>query len=175
MLRGKDTVGRPVVTRDTGEKVGELRDLVIDRSGNRVLGIVLDEKGLFGSGKVIAWPAVRAVGLDSVIIDSKSSIVKTDELPEIQDILEQGYVLIGSRVQTTGGRVLGEIENVFFNPETGAVEGYELIGGANAQQQSGSAFLPAHPSFEAGKEYSYVDPAAVDTIEDLGSALRTRA
>jgi uncharacterized protein YrrD len=174
VLRGKDILKRPVIARDTGEKVGQVEDLVIDRSGTRVLGMVVAGKMIFGSDKVVPWEAVRSVGLDSAVIDSKSSVIKASQAPEIAEVLKEGYVLLGNRLLTTGGRELGKIENVFFDPETGSVEGYELTGGTNKQRESGSAFLPAHPSFEAGKQYSFVDPAAIETIEDLGAALRAR-
>jgi uncharacterized protein YrrD len=174
VIRGKDILKRPVIARDTGEKVGQVDDLVIDRSGTRVLGIVAAGKMIFGSEKVVPWAAVRSVGLDSVVIESKSSVVKGSQAPEIAEVLKEGYILLGNRVLTTGGRELGKVENVFFDPETGTVEGYELTGGTNKQRESGSAFLPVHPSFEVGKQYSFVDPSAVETIEDLGAALKTR-
>jgi uncharacterized protein YrrD len=174
MLRGKDVMKRPIIARDTGEKVGRVEDLVLDRSGSRVLGIVAAEKMLFGSEKVVPWTDVRSIGLDNVIVESKASVVKVSEAPEISAALEEEYVLLGNRLQTTGGRELGKIENFFFDPETGSVVGYEISGGINKGRESGSAFLPTPASFQAGKDYSFVDPSAVDTFEDLGDALRKR-
>jgi uncharacterized protein YrrD len=174
MIRGRDIMRLPVVARDNGRKIGQVEDFIIDRNGTRVLGILVDEKGVFSSARVVAWPGILVLGLDVVIIDSETSVVKASEVPEIAEVLERGFVLVGNRVETTAGRELGEIENFYFNPTTGAVEGFELSGGRNAQAPSGQAFLPASPSFEAGKEYSFVGPSAADGIVDLKTALESR-
>jgi uncharacterized protein YrrD len=175
MIRGRDILRLPVITRDVGEKVSQVEDLILDRQGTRVLGIVVGGKGILSSTRVVAWPSVLVVGLDAVIVDSESSVVKASEVPEIEEVLERGFVLTGTRVQTTEGRDLGKIENFFFSSETGAVEGYELIGGLNEQQPSGSAFMPTPSSFESGKDYAFVDPSAGDALEDLAAALTARA
>jgi uncharacterized protein YrrD len=174
MIRGRDIMRLPVITRDNGRKIGRVEDFILDRNGTRVLGILVDEKGVFSSARVVAWPGILVLGLDVVIIDSETSVVKASEVTEIAEVLERDFVLVGNRVETTAGRELGTIENFYFNPKTGAVEGFELTGGRNAQAPSGQAFLPASPSFEAGKEYSFVEPSAADAIVDLKTALETR-
>jgi uncharacterized protein YrrD len=175
VIRGRDISGLPVITRDTGAKVGHVEDLVVDRQGRRVLGLIVGEKRLLGSARVAAWSAVLVAGRDAVIIDSEKSVVKASRVPEINEVLERGFVLQDSHVHTTAGRELGKIENFFFNGDNGMVEGYELVGGVSAQQPSRRAFMPAHPSFEAGKDYTFVDVSAGDSLEDLASALKTRA
>jgi uncharacterized protein YrrD len=174
VTRGKDILRLPVITRDTGKRVGDVADLVLDRGGSRVLGLVLGEKKILSSARVVAWPAVLVAGRDAVIIDSEKSVVKASAVPEIKEVLDRGFILRGSRVGTTAGRELGKIETFFFNTATGAVEGYELKGGAGDQLASKRAFMPAHPSFESGKDYTFVDPVAADAIVDLKAALKAR-
>jgi uncharacterized protein YrrD len=174
MIRGRDIMRLPVIVRDEGQRVGQVEDVIIDRNGTRVLGILVDEKGLFGKARVVAWPGIQSFGLDVVIIDSATSVVKASEAPEITAVLDRGLVLEGSRIETTDGRELGVIENIYFDPETGAVEGFELSGGRNENAPSGQAFLPASPSFEAGKDYSFIDPSAAESIVDLKTALEGR-
>jgi len=166
MRKGKDAGGLLVITRDSGQKLGKVEDLVLDRQGSRILGILLDEAGWFKEAKVVAWPSFRAVGLDAVIIDNEASVKKASEVPEMSEVLEGGNVLIGVRVSTTDGRELGKIEDFYFDPETGMVKGFELSGG------KGRSFLPTPPSFETGKDVAFVDPSVVETITDLKEALR---
>ena len=173
MVRGRDFMRLPVITRDDGRKIGQVEDFIIDRNGTRVLGILVDEKGVFGSARVVAWPGIW-------VSDStwSSSIRRRawSRPPRLRKSRRfgAGFRLVGNRVETTTGRELGKVENFFFNPSTGAVEGFELIGGRNEQALSGQAFLPASPSFEAGKEYSFVDSSAADAIMDLKTALESR-
>ena len=166
MRRGKDADGLLVITRDNGKKVGKVEDLILDRQGSRVLGILMDEAGWFREAKVVAWPSFRVVGLDAVIIDEEASIKKASEVPEMGEVLEGGNVLIGTRVATTDGMELGKIEDFYFDPETGVVKGFELSGG------KGRSFLPTPASFQAGKDVAFVDPSVVHTVTDLKEALR---
>jgi uncharacterized protein YrrD len=175
VIRGRDIVRLPVITRDTGTKVGQVEDLVVNRQGTRVLGLVVGEKKPLGSTRVVAWSAVLVAGLDAVIIDTEKSVTKASRVPEIKEVLERGFVLQDSRVETTAGRNLGKIENFFFYGDSGMVGGYELIGGTNDQQPSGRAFMPTPPSFQAGKDVTFVDPSAAETIEDLASALKSHS
>ncbi len=167
MRKGKDAGGLLVVTRDTGKKLGKVEDLVLDRQGSRVLGILMDEAGWFKEAKVVAWPSFRVIGLDAVIIDNEASVKKASEVPEMSEVLEGGNVLIGARVSTTDGRELGKIEEFYFDPETGVVQGYELSGG------KGRSFLPTPASFQTGEDVAFVDPSVVETITDLKEALRS--
>ena len=166
MRKGKDAGGLLVITRDSGKKVGKVEDLVLDRQGSRVLGILVDEAGWFREAKVVAWPSFHVIGLDAVIIDEEASAKKASEVPEMSEVLGGGNVLIGARVETTDGRELGKIEDFYFDPETGIVKGFELSGG------KGRSFLPTPASFQAGKDVAFVDPSAVETIIDLKEALR---
>jgi uncharacterized protein YrrD len=166
MRKGKDAGGLLVITRDSGKKVGKVEDLVLDTQGSRVLGILVDEAGWFKEAKVVAWPSFRVIGLDAVIIDEEASVKKASEVPEMSEALTGGNVLVGARVSTTDGRELGKIEDFYFDPQTGAVKGFELSGG------KGRSFLPTSTSFRAGTDVAFVDPAAVATIVDLKEALR---
>lgn len=166
MRKGKDAGGLLVITRDSGKKVGKVEDLVIDRQGSRILGILVDEAGWFREAKVVPWSALHTIGLDTVIIDDEASAKKASEVPEMSEVLEHGNVLVGSRVNTTDGRELGKIEDFYFDPQTGIVQGFELSGG------KGRMYLPASAGFQAGKDVAFVEPSAVDTIIDLKEALR---
>ena len=174
MLRGRDVFRLPIITRDKGEKIGEVKDLIVDRHGAKVVGVVAEEKGLFGDARVVPWNQIDTVGLDAVIVKDADSVVESRDVLEIREVLDRGYVLHGKRVGTTDGTELGTVENFFFDRETGDVLGYELSG-AVVGATSGQAFLPAHPSFEAGKDYIFVDPVAAEGLEDLREALRSRA
>jgi uncharacterized protein YrrD len=166
MRKGKDARGLLVITKDSGKKVGKVEDLILDRQGSRVLGILVDEAGWFKEAKVVPWPSFRVIGLDAVIIDDEASAKKASEVPEMSEVLEGGNVLVGARVATTDGRELGKIEDFYFDPDSGVVKGFELSGG------KGRSFLPTPASFQSGTDVAFVDPSAVATIVDLKEALR---
>jgi uncharacterized protein YrrD len=165
LRRGRDAIGLTVITQDSGKTVGKTQDLVIDRQGRAVLGVLIDEAGWFKKAKVVPWASVQVLGLDALIIDTEDGIKKASEVPEMKEVLERGYVLRGVRIHTTKGLDLGEVEDVLFDPTTGAVEGFLLA------ERADQNFLPYTPSFVAGEDVAFVDPSAEATIISLKQAL----
>ena len=90
MRKGKDAGGLLVITRDSGKKVGKVEDLVLDRQGSRILGILVDEAGWFKEAKVVPWSSFRVIGLDAVVIDEEASAKKASEVPEMSEVLDAG-------------------------------------------------------------------------------------
>jgi uncharacterized protein YrrD len=171
MLKGSELINRLVISRDGGEEVGKVGDLVVDQKGSQVMGLLIDEKGLFRGAHVVRWPAVLSVGEDVVVIDSKASVVKASEVPDMKDVFDRGNVFEGVRVRTTDGRDLGKFEGFYIDEKSGRILGYELSGGIGRKKRSHS-FLPTPSTFEAGKDVAFVAPEAADTLQDLEEALR---
>jgi uncharacterized protein YrrD len=166
MRAGKDVVGLPLITRDNGTKVGKVRDLILNQGSTQVLGVLVEERGLVGSARVIPWSSVQTLGLDAVIIDDEASVKKASELPEIEEVLEEGFVLRGRDLQTTKGLKLGKIDDAYFDPNMGTVHGFGVSAGRDKQ------FLPVTPSFQPGKDVVFIDPSAELSITGLKEALK---
>jgi uncharacterized protein YrrD len=133
----------------------------------------LVEESWFGGAHVVRWPAVLSVGTDTLVIDSKTSVVKASEVPEMKDVFDRGNVLAGVHVRTTDGLDLGKFQAFYFDETSGRILGYELSGGTGRKKRARS-FLPTPASFEAGKDVAFVSPEAGDTIQDLEEALKQR-
>ena len=171
MLKASELIHRLLITRDGGEQVGKVQDLVIDQKGSQVLGVLVDEKGWFSDAHVVRWSAVLSVGEDTLIIDAKTSVVKASEVPEMKDVFDRGNVLAGVHVRTTDGRDLGKFEALYFDEKSGRILGYELSGGSG-QKRRARSFLPTPASFEAGKDVAFVSSEVADTLQNLEEALR---
>lgn len=165
MLRkANELLGLPIVTRDGGEKIGELVDVVLDRDAGQALGLLVDEAGWFKDAHAVSWTSVLVIGPDVIIVDSKQSVQKASEIPEMKEVLDRGYVLHGVRVQTTDGHDLGRLEAVVFDTQSGKVDGFEL-----SDQPGGHptlVYLPRPQSFESGRDVAFVPPEALHTLRD---------
>jgi uncharacterized protein YrrD len=164
MVKAADLLGRAVVSREGGRELGKVKDLVVDHSGKRVLGVVVSE-GLLRGTKVALWPSVLAVGPHSVVLDSARSVVDADDAPEIKSVLEKGTHIRGLKLQTTEGKELGKIEDFQLDEESGTILGYELSSGLFADTFGGHPFLPAPPTIELGKEIAFIAPEVEGTIQ----------
>lgn len=174
MLKGRDTIGKPIIAYETGEKVAQVRDLIFDYRRNRVLGFLVIEKGWLRKGEAVAVEAVRSIGPDSIIITDKAAIVDLAELPELQAVIEDDKALIHAKIMTTDGQNLGTILDLYFEDETWSVVGYEASGGLFVDIYSGRAFIPAPQTIEIGKDYAFVNPEVAEKMKEHTGGLEAQ-
>jgi uncharacterized protein YrrD len=107
-----------------------------------------------------------------VIIPAANVIVKAEEVPEINNILHINNVIKGTKIMTTDGRDLGSMADLFFNEETGVIEGYEVTGGFFADAVSGRSFVPAPQTIKIGKDVAFVPPETAALMEEQVGGIR---
>jgi uncharacterized protein YrrD len=160
-MKATEVIGRAAVVREGGQKVGKVKDLVIDPTGRQVLGFVVAE-GLLAKIKVAPWAGLQTIGPDNVVFASSDSVVKPAGAPDIKAVLDSKLKLKGRKLQTTAGKDLGEIDDCQFDERSGAVLGYELSSGGLF---SGHQFLPTPMALEMGKDIVFVAPEVEATIQ----------
>jgi sporulation protein YlmC with PRC-barrel domain len=125
MLLGNDLRGRSVVDVDSAEKLGQVEDLIVDPKQGQLAGLVVSHgPSLLGGGVSVVVPAtaIKAIGPDLLTVrraETAASVAALDPLPRWSR-------LTGRKVVSQGGKVLGTIEDVVFDPESHRVGGYPL-------------------------------------------------
>ena len=66
MTRATDVIGKPVVSADTGKKLGTVGDLLLDDSGRTLVGLVV-RHGVLRSEDVLSVDQVQSLGADAVV------------------------------------------------------------------------------------------------------------
>lgn len=166
MLKGRDILGKPVVSYQTGERIDTVKDLVFDQNNNQLLGLLLEEAGWLRSAKAVLLKNVQAIGPDAVIVPSKDSIVNANDIAILENILKHNNILKGTHIMTTDGRDLGTMIDLYFDEQTGSVEGYEVSGGLFADAYSGRSFVPAIQTLKIGEDVAFVPSQTADYMEE---------
>ncbi len=166
MLKGKEVIGRRVVTLDGGERLDSVRDLIFDEQGNHVLALLIDEGGWFHSARVIPFGNVRSVGEDAIMVGSAADVVSAKDDPVLTEAMNSKTGLAGLNLLTTDGKALGRIADVFFDEISGRVVGYEATGGLFSDLSSGRTFVPAPESVTIGAEAAIVPPEVAHAMEE---------
>ncbi len=60
----------------------------------------------------------------------------------------------GTQIVTVCGQNLGRMVDLYFNEDTGEIEGYEVSGGIFADAYSGRSFVPAVQTLKIGEDYA---------------------
>ncbi|HYZ09677.1 MAG TPA: PRC-barrel domain-containing protein [Pseudonocardiaceae bacterium] len=119
-----------VVSISTATKIGRVDGFVVATGPARVALLRLGK--VQGDGTLVSWEDVQGFGSDAVTVADVAVIrVPSDEWEQRADSRE--LEILGKRVLSERGDELGEITDVDFDPETGAVVTFitskETIGG----------------------------------------------
>lgn len=172
MRKGNDILGKTITAFDTGKRVARVQDLIFDQDTNQLLGVLVEEAGLFHSAKVVPLNAISAFGTDTLIIPSRDAIISAKQDDRIDQVLDRNLILKGTRIVTTDGRYLGSIVDLYFDEQTGMIEGYEASGGIFADAYSGRSFIPAPHTLRIGEDATFVPPETADLMEEQVGGIR---
>lgn len=116
MRRLSEADGEPVLSRESAERVGKVRHVVIDVPGRRIAALHVD--GRRRKAQMVDWSAITGFGPDSVIIDSERSLRSPGEGEELE--VASGHLdLEGRLVLSDEGLELGRITDIVFDEATG--------------------------------------------------------
>lgn len=166
MRKGSDLIGKPVVAFDTGEKIEKIEDLIFDQNSHQLLGFLVDEGGWAQNARVLPLRGVQSIGPDAVLIPSRTMVVDAIQVPAMNAILKHNNVVRGTKLMTTDGRDLGTMSDLYFDEQTGAIEGYEVSGGIFADAYTGRSYVPAPETLKIGNEVAFVPPEVAISMEE---------
>jgi uncharacterized protein YrrD len=164
--KGKELLGKPVITYDTGERINRIKDLIFDENDSSLLGFLVAEKGWFNNAKVLPLFLVSEIGADAIIVPSKDAIAPSRDYGTMHNILANENILNGTRIMTTDGRDLGKLIDFYFDEKSGAIEGYETSGGLFADAYSGRSFVPATHTLKIGEDVAFVPIETIALMEE---------
>lgn len=138
VLRASALLGLPVVTIDAGEDVAEVRDVLYSSERHELLGFTLNKRGRLAGRLDRSLPVsgVSAIGADAVMVDDEDALSGEADLAGRAD---GSAPVIGNRVVSSSGDVLGEVVGVILTTGTSPTAvGYEI----STPESDDTAFIP---------------------------------
>jgi sporulation protein YlmC with PRC-barrel domain len=110
--------GRKVVSRSSAKEFGAVKHLLVDPTQRRIAAVIV---GRGKKAQLIDWARLSGFGPDAVMV------MDDDSLRSPTDDRERAGAggdldLLGKRALSENGNELGTIDDVTFDPETGALE-----------------------------------------------------
>jgi uncharacterized protein YrrD len=161
MHKVSELVGKSIVSAATGELIGKVSDVLLDRQSQQVVGLVV-AGGLVTSEHVLPFADVQTLGTDAVIARSASGMVSAKEWHEREVDVMRASALKRKRVLTTSGRALGEVGDVVLD-DVGNLEGFEVTGSALGGLLHPRSRLPHSRGVTIGTDALLVEDDAVPT------------
>ena len=142
MIKGSQLIGRDVIDMEAAERLGKIKEIIVQRDGERVAGfIVVRGETIVGTGgtrRMIPGSAVYSIGPDALTVHGSGmqELAELDNLPRMSDI-------IGHKMVTQSGRLLGVIDDMLVNRTNGTIIGFVVGEGVRGKLES--IFNPQRP------------------------------
>ena len=143
MIKGSQLMGRAVIDMEAAERLGKIKEIIVQRDGERVAGfVVVHGETIVGTGgtrQMIAASAVYSIGPDAMTVRGsamKQGLAELENLPRMSDI-------IGHKMVTRSGRLLGVIDDMLINVADGTVIGFVV--GEGVRNKLENIFNPQRP------------------------------
>lgn len=172
MRKGRELIGKIVVSYETGETLAKVWDLIFDQEDHALAGILVDEGSWFTGAWVIPASEIMTLGVDALIVPSEKSIIRSRKNKAIQAILKRDLSLKGTKIMTTSGINLGTLLDLYFDDLSNSIVGYEVSGGVFADVYSGRSFVPAPQTLKIGENFAFVPPEVADLMAEQAGGLK---
>ena len=117
MITSRDHSGKPIFSVTDGKKLGEVKDLYLDREMRQVAAVFLGREGLINRKTLmIARSTVQVYGIDAWLVSGSDTVVGPEAIPESETFLLVND-LRGRELQTEGGTKIGVIDHVILDHE----------------------------------------------------------
>ena len=146
-----------------GRKIGKVYKTVFDPSGLRVVGFVVRRPDLLWMFKrPEKFLALDAMDASEGVIRATKGADSWDDRAVRRCGLDWDSCIIweGMRVRTSAGEDLGHVDDISFDPETGAIDTFFLDDGGTARALIGSVEIPADLAIGYKDDYLVVKPEA---------------
>lgn len=164
MRRVSEYVGKPIVSADSGEKVGTVADVLVDAHAGRIIGLVIGG-GILKSEHVLPYADVQAMGNDAVVARSREHVMSAREWHESANDAARSSTFKNKRVITATGRELGAVRDLYINEQTGVVEAYDVAGPAFIRLVERRNVLPQSGAVAVGPDALVVSEDAAREFE----------
>ncbi len=112
------TTGRKVISRASARDLGTVNHLLVDADQRRIAAVVV---GRGRKAQLVDWEQLSGFGPDAVMVRDEGAL--RSPLDDRERAATDGKLeLVGKRALTERGNQLGVVDDVTFDPGSGAVE-----------------------------------------------------
>jgi len=170
--KSKKFASMPVISLEEGRQIGHVKGLVVDPAGKKVAALAIEQKGWFKEQRFIPYHKVKSAGSDAITIEKTDSVERSTALPDIVKLVKDKVGIIGARLVTEDGTLLGYVDEYYVDLATGTIAGLEFSGNRIDSIIKGQAFLDTIYVRTLGKEVVVVTNEALDNVFKLDGGLQ---
>lgn len=117
----KEIIGLRIISISDGTQVGVVKDLVLNPQSKSLDYVMVDQPSDYFGAKVIPFADILGLGEFAITIPHLEVIQDVAQNLEIQHLLKQDIRVLGTKVLTKKGQLIGEVKEVIIDEETGRI------------------------------------------------------
>ena len=117
----KEILGLRIISISDGTQVGAVKDIVINPQGKTLDFIIVDQPTDYFGAKVVAFTDILGMGQFAITIPHLGVIQDVAQAKEAQNLLKQDIRVLGTKVLTRKGQLIGEVKEILIDEETGHI------------------------------------------------------
>lgn len=165
MKKSSQILGLPIISIADGSEVGNVKSLVINPDKGSIDFLTIEKEEWQVSVKAIPYKKVVGIGEYAATIETDSAIIDLNEIPIANQLVNKKIKIIGSKVMTRKGEMLGDVHEYYVDEDNGTILGTSInVSGREVT-------LPANSVITYGKDIIIVKENAsnyfLDTPEQL--------
>lgn len=128
MEKGKELLTKSIIIKDNNLAFSPIciKNLILDYKTNQLLGFLINNTDNPDQNDILPFEQVEKIDPQGIVVGSKPVILADTQTEHIQQALTNQIVLEGRPVVTPEGEYLGRLQDLYLNPRTGKIEGYEV-------------------------------------------------
>lgn len=169
MKKSVDILGLPIISITEGKELGKAKSLVINPAAGTVAAVVIDDGKWYLGAKLLPFSAITGLGEYAVTIENSNSVTLYTENQEFEKLLLAEIEVIGTKVLTKSGRILGKVNEIIIDL-SGKITACEV-----EDMNKDITHLPADRVLTFGKEVLVVNDTDGPVVPVQAAATTTAA
>ncbi|KLU67954.1 PRC-barrel domain protein [Desulfosporosinus acididurans] len=117
----KEIIGLRIISIADGTQAGAVKDIVLNPQEKTLDFVIVDQPTDFLGAKIIAFKDILGIGEFAMTIPNPGVIQDVAQNTEAQKLLNLDTRVIGTKVLTKKGQLIGEVTEILLDEETGRI------------------------------------------------------
>lgn len=169
------TIGLPVITIKTGEKLCKVKDFVIDYQNGKFLGILGLRAGFLFSAKFfVRAENIKKFGENAVMVENATVLENPYQNAKVANLIKEKIKIKDNKVLTESGSDLGEVRNHEVDLISGKLAKIIVSGGIFRDLFRGEIIIPSTQIVSIGRHAIIVKDAVIKEIESIPTKISAK-
>lgn len=117
----KEIIGLRIISISDGTQVGVVKDFVLNPQEKTLDFLIIDQPTDYFGAKVLPYADILGLGEFAITIPNSEVIQDVAQNMDVQNLLRQNTRVLGTKVLTKKGQLVGEVKEILIDEETGRI------------------------------------------------------